>query len=47
MGNMDEITQSIVNAFQERFQAQTYEFRGEVSLILKPEHIVEACQGAA
>jgi NADH-quinone oxidoreductase subunit C len=44
MGNMDEITQSIVKAFQERFQAQTYEFRDEVSLIVKPEHILAACQ---
>jgi NADH-quinone oxidoreductase subunit C len=44
MVNMDEITQSIVKAFQERFQAQTYEFRGEVSLILAPEHIQAACQ---
>ena len=41
---MDEITQSIVKAFQERFQAQVYEFRDEVSLILGPEHIQGACQ---
>jgi NADH-quinone oxidoreductase subunit C len=44
MGNMDEITQSIVKAFQDRFQAQTVEFRGELSLILEPEHILAACQ---
>jgi NADH-quinone oxidoreductase subunit C len=44
MGIMDEITQSIVTTFQERFQAQTYEFRGEVSLIVGPEHILATCQ---
>jgi NADH-quinone oxidoreductase subunit C len=44
MGTMDEITQSIVKAFQERFQVQTYEFRGELSLILKQEQILAACQ---
>ncbi len=41
---MNEHLQSIVQAFQERFGASTYEFRGEISLILRPEHIVAACQ---
>jgi NADH-quinone oxidoreductase subunit C len=41
---MDELTESIVKTFQERFQAQTYEFRGDLSLVLAPEHIVAACQ---
>ena len=44
MTDIDETIQSIVNAFKERFQAQTYEFRGEVSLILAPAHIQLACQ---
>jgi NADH-quinone oxidoreductase subunit C len=44
MTDKDETIQSIVNAFKERFQAQTYEFRDEVSLILAPEHIQPACQ---
>jgi len=44
MADKDETIQSIVNAFKERFQAQTYEFRGEVSLILAPAHIQAACQ---
>jgi len=44
MTDKDETIQSIVNAFKERFQAQTYEFRDEVSLILAPEHILPACQ---
>jgi len=41
---MDETTQAIVKTFQERFGAQTDEFRGEVSLILPPAHIQAACQ---
>jgi NADH-quinone oxidoreductase subunit C len=35
---------SIVQVFQERFGASTYEFRGEISLILKAGQIVNACQ---
>ena len=41
---MNETIQSIVNAFKDRFGADTYEFRGEVSPILAPEQIVTACQ---
>jgi NADH-quinone oxidoreductase subunit C len=40
---MSEPIQTIVGAFQERFAAQVYEFRGEVSLILKSENLVAAC----
>ena len=36
--------QWIVNTFQKRFAAEVYEFRDEVSLILAPEQIVQACQ---
>lgn len=39
-----QITQMIVEAFQERFQAGLYEFRNEVSLFLSPEQIVPAAQ---
>jgi NADH-quinone oxidoreductase subunit C len=35
---------SIVQIFQDRFGASTYEFRDETSLILKAEQIVTACQ---
>jgi NADH-quinone oxidoreductase subunit C len=35
---------SIVQNLQDRFNASTYEFRGETSLILKAEQIVPACQ---
>jgi NADH-quinone oxidoreductase subunit C len=41
---MDEHLQSAVDALKERFAAQASEFRGDVSLILVPEHIVGACQ---
>jgi NADH-quinone oxidoreductase subunit C len=41
---MSEHIQSIVQAFKERFGADVYEFRDEVSPILAPEHIVEAAQ---
>ena len=41
---MSETIQSIVEAFQQRFGANVSEFRGEVSLVLSPEHIRAACQ---
>jgi NADH-quinone oxidoreductase subunit C len=41
---MDEKIQPIVVALQERFNADTYEFREEMSLLLSPEHIVDACK---
>jgi NADH-quinone oxidoreductase subunit C len=41
---MTEHIQSLVEAFQRRFAATVYEFRGEASLILAPETIVPACR---
>jgi NADH-quinone oxidoreductase subunit C len=41
---MSEHIQAIVEAFKERFAAEVYEFRGEVSLVLAAEQIVAACQ---
>jgi NADH-quinone oxidoreductase subunit C len=41
---MNEHFQWLVEEFQRRFAAEVYEFRGEVSLILSPEHIMPACQ---
>ncbi len=41
---MSELIPSIVQSFKERFGAGVYEFRGEVSVILPAEHIVEACR---
>jgi NADH-quinone oxidoreductase subunit C len=39
---MDEILQAAASALQERFGAQVSEFRGEVSLLVPPEHNLEA-----
>ena len=41
---MNENLQPIVATLKERFSAKTIEFRDEVSLILQPEQIVDACQ---
>ena len=41
---MNEQNQTIVQALKERFEAEVYEFRGDASLILAPEQIVEAAQ---
>jgi NADH-quinone oxidoreductase subunit C len=41
---MDEHLQTVVDALEERLAAQASEFRGEVSLTLAPEHIVDACR---
>ena len=41
---MNEALQSIVKEFQKRFETGLYEFRGEASLIVKPEQIVEICR---
>lgn len=41
---MDEKLQTAVTALAERFGASVQEFRGEVSLILSPEQVVEACR---
>lgn len=41
---MREKLQPAVDALLERFTAQASEFRGDVTLTLAPEHIVEACK---
>ena len=41
---MNENLQPVVATLKERFSAKTFEFRDEVSLILQPEQIVDACQ---
>ena len=42
-----ERTSPIVTALQERFAARLQEFRGEVSLIVSPEHLVDCCRPCA
>lgn len=39
---MNETLQPVVHALQERLGAQAHEFRGEVSLVVAPEKILEA-----
>ncbi len=41
---MDEKLQLSVNAIQERFNATVSEFRGDVTLRISPENIIEACR---
>ena len=41
---MNEILSPIVTALQERFGCEVQEFRGEVSLIVSPEHLVDLVQ---
>jgi NADH-quinone oxidoreductase subunit C len=41
---MDAALQPAVNALQERFGAELQEFRGQVSLLLTGDHILEACR---
>jgi NADH-quinone oxidoreductase subunit C len=41
---MNEHLQTAVKAIQERFGAQMLEFRGQVSLIVPAQHIVEVCR---
>ncbi len=41
---MDEHLQSAVNAIHERLNAQIVEFRGQITLLLGPENIVDACK---
>jgi NADH-quinone oxidoreductase subunit C len=41
---MDEKLQPIVNEIVARFDGLLSEFRGDVSLIIQPEHIVEVCR---
>jgi len=41
---MSDTVQSIMDTFKERFNAALLEFRGDTSLILTPEHIVDAAK---
>ena len=41
---MNENIQNIVEVLKQRFSAQEYSFRGEISLIVSPEQIVEICR---
>lgn len=41
---MDEQIRSIVEAYSERFGAQVEAFRGDASLIVSPEQVVEVCR---
>jgi len=41
---MSDPIQIATQAIEERFGAQSSEFREQVSLIIQPEHIVQACQ---
>ncbi len=41
---MSEQIQLIAKAFQERFQAETREFQGDIELIIDPEFITEAAK---
>jgi NADH-quinone oxidoreductase subunit C len=41
---MEELLQSATQALQGRLDADLIEFRGQISLLVAPEHIVEACQ---
>jgi NADH-quinone oxidoreductase subunit C len=41
---MNENLQTIVETLKHRFSAATYEFRGEVSLVVAPEQIIEICR---
>lgn len=44
MSDINEGLQEIVDTLVARFEASTYEFRDEISLIVKAEQIVEVCQ---
>lgn len=41
---MNEHIQAVSEALQARCEAQVIEFRGQVSLLIPPEHILEACR---
>lgn len=41
---MNENIENIVEVLNQRFSAQEYSFRGEISLIVSPEQIVEVCR---
>ena len=41
---MDETLLSAIQAITERFVAQSSEFRGQITLMISPEHIVDSCR---
>jgi NADH-quinone oxidoreductase subunit C len=41
---MNENLSAVVSAIQARFAAQTSEFRGEITLLVAPDQIVETCR---
>jgi len=41
---MNDLLQTVTQTLQEKFSAQVQEFRGEVTVMLLPEHNVEALQ---
>ena len=41
---MNEYVQTAAQAIRERFSSEMIEFRGDISLMVPPEKIVEACQ---
>lgn len=41
---MNQVLQTVADAFQERFGAQVHEYQGDVTLTLKADQIVAACQ---
>lgn len=41
---MDEKLQEVVNALSKRFDAQSSQFQGETSLIVKPTDIIDVCR---
>lgn len=41
---MDETLLSAIQVITERFAAQASEFRGQTTLLVSPEHIVDACR---
>lgn len=40
---MNELLQTIVDAFEDRYNASSSEFRGDITIQLKPDQIVAAC----
>jgi NADH-quinone oxidoreductase subunit C len=41
---MNEVLQSVVTAFQDRFGAQLHEYQGDITLTLAPDQIGAACE---
>ncbi len=41
---MNDLLQPVIQVFEDRFKAEPVEFRGETTLLIQAEHIVEAAQ---